>query len=272
MLARGAYGLNLPGCPDPQLLNPGAPGWPSVELIVRPRDEGPALLPDGNHGESVFVPINDSSFARYERRANRSTLFLAPDLPEGVALPYWVRDAGQVFGSWLGRASFHAGGFASQGRAWGLVGEREAGKSSTLAYLSANGYPIIADDVLLLDGTTALAAARCLFLRDDAPAWLPPMQRLGVARGGTRWRLLLPAVEPETPLAGWVYLEWGANATLTRLGAAERLRRVSRALVTTAPPESLLALAQLPAWVLTRPRRPDSFQSGLALLLDLIGG
>ena len=42
---------------------------------------------------------------------------------------------------WLGRESFHAGGFVVGGKTWGILGGRGSGKSTTVARLALAGAP-----------------------------------------------------------------------------------------------------------------------------------
>ena len=81
--------------------------------------------------------------------------------------PY-LAPAAAVINRWQGRESIHAGAFAVDGRALGVVGTREAGKSSTLAYLALNGTDVLCDDMLIVDGDHPLAGPRSIDLRADA--------------------------------------------------------------------------------------------------------
>src|SRR5581483_4714078 len=102
-------------------------------------------------------------------REPASATFRTRDALDGRALlhPY-LGAAASVAAAWHGRESLHAGAFVHRGRAWGVLGERTAGKSSLLAVLHELGRPIVADDILVLDGLAALAAPRSVDLRREA--------------------------------------------------------------------------------------------------------
>jgi ABC-type molybdenum transport system ATPase subunit/photorepair protein PhrA len=51
-----------------------------------------------------------------------------------------------VLAHWLGRESFHGGGFVAGDGVWGVLGEKGDGKSTLLASLALSGVPIVADD------------------------------------------------------------------------------------------------------------------------------
>src|SRR6185436_12314723 len=67
-----------------------------------------------------------------------------------IVHPY-LAPAAAVVARWLGRESMHAGAFVAGGRAWALLGDRTAGKSSTLGWLARLGAPIVCDDMLIVD-------------------------------------------------------------------------------------------------------------------------
>ena len=173
--------------------------------------------------------------------------------------PY-LAPVGAVFAHWLGYEAFHAGAVVARGGAWGVLGPSGAGKSTMLAWLALRGWPVVTDDLLVTRDMQALAGPRMLDIRPSATGHLDGIQRLNSCRGGSRRRLRLPAVDPQVPLAGWVFLAWGDGPSLVRLRPAERLRRLGEnrmVQLVSSSPVSLLDLATLPAWELRRPKRWD---------------
>src|SRR5581483_9726346 len=162
-------------------------------------------------------------------REPASATFRTRDALDGRALlhPY-LGAAASVAAAWHGRESLHAGAFVHRGRAWGVLGERTAGKSSLLAVLHELGRPIVADDILVLDGLAALAAPRSVDLRREAA------EALGIG----------------VPL-GRVWLGWGDAIEVATVGARERLRRIASQLTIPNVParaDALLELAALPGF------------------------
>jgi len=172
---------------------------------------------------------------------------------------------------WLGRESFHAGAFVSGGGVWVVLGEREAGKSTLLASLALAGIPVVSDDILVLDGATAMAGPRSVDLRTAAALALGVGEPLGVLGTRERWRLALPSIEPELPLRGWISLQWADETAVRPVRGAERLRRIAAGRGVLLYPRDageLIELSTFPVLELARPRRWEAQGDAIARLLD----
>jgi hypothetical protein len=220
--ARGAYGLRLgPPLEDSYLVDVPS-HWPEWELQWRP------LPPDERQDQrigpdEVLLNVLPEGQVLIERALNRTTLLLREEpRPEAWAHPH-LSSTAAVAAWWLGRRSFHAGGFIVEGNAWGVLGERGDGKSSILAWLSANGYQVVCDDILVVDGEDALAGPRCFDLRAGAAGHFQVGTYIGQVGTRERWRAALPPVEARTPLRGWVVPAWGGEVSVERVNVAERL-------------------------------------------------
>jgi hypothetical protein len=161
--------------------------------------------------------------------------------------------AAMHFARWLGHAAFHGGAFVQQGRAFGVLAERNGGKSTTLARLAAGGIPVLVDDALVVDKGVALAGPRCIDLRPEAVS----DDLLERVRGDERRRLRLPPIEPSFPLGGVFVLRWDDEPSLQPLAPSQRLLALAR----HCRPEvggtpALLELSRLPVWRVQRPRDP----------------
>jgi hypothetical protein len=184
----------------------------------------------------------------------------------------FLAPAAAVVSHWARRLSFHAGAFVADGGAWAVVGEREAGKSSTLAWLALNDHEVVADDVLVLDGRSAFAGPRAIDLREETAGRFQIGAALGVVGNRERWRVTLPQMAPQLPFRGWMFLGWGDRVGVRPLGAAECMRRLLQNLtlrVDATNPAAVLELATLPAWDVERPRDWDRLEDGVKCLLDL---
>jgi hypothetical protein len=256
-MARGAYGITLAGTAAPRsMLVEARPGWPRLRLATElgssPAPAAEAVTHDRAElnlraGGRVILD-RDPLLARYA--------VPRPLSPDELVHPY-LSPAAAVVSHWMGRLAFHAGAFVGSDGTWGLVGDREAGKSSTLAWLALNGHQIVADDVLILHDGTAYAGPRSIDLRQDAAGRFGVGRALGVVGTRPRWRIALPPVDSELPFRGWIFLAWGERLESVRLGASECLRRLMAQLALRVPaanPAYLLDLATLPAWELRRPR------------------
>jgi hypothetical protein len=185
-----------------------------------------------------------------------------------------LASVGVVHAYWDERESFHAGAFVAGDGVWGVLGEREAGKSSLLASLALRGTPVFCDDLLVIDGNTALAGPRSIDLRSGAASRLGCGEPLGVVGNRERFRLRLHPVPAELPLKGWVELGWGETDVVSPKRGAERLRALAphRGLRLPPPrPESLLALASLPMYELRRRAEWSSHERSIDTLLEVVG-
>lgn len=149
-----------------------------------------------------------------------------------------------------------------------MVGDREAGKSTLMAALAAEGVPVLSDDLVVCDVDGTHAGPRCIDLRDEPPA---PSRRV---RGWTRWRITLDGSPCRAPLGGWIFLDWDADRPrLERLLPAELLVRLAavRSLSGMASDASLLLeLAARPAWRLCRPKDLSRLPDAVGLLRSLV--
>lgn len=192
-----------------------------------------------------------------------------PLTPDAIVHPFLGMPA-VIANRWLGRASLHGGAFAHRGRAWALLGNREAGKSTTLALLHRAGLHVLCDDVVVADGPDVFSGPRSVDLREE-PATRLGGESLGVVGNRRRWRLRTEAGPAVMPLAGVIELAWGERLRIEPLGAGERLARLiaSCALVPGADAAlPLLHLAGLPAVRFTRPRQLDAAEQALERLLS----
>lgn len=253
----GAYGLRIRGAGNAAALLVAAPEtWPEYSIQSR---IGTAA-PGGEYAsetEARLLLRNGGEIAI--DRARSEVVFTVPEAVSDQALVHpYLAPAAAVIARWLGRESFHAGAFCVDGGAWGVLGEREAGKSSLLAWLALQGRPVLCDDMLVIAGETAFAGPRSVDLRRETAVHLGAGEELGVIGARERWRIGLEPVEPEVPVAGWVFLEWGEEVSVRPVEPGERLARLLHHRGVRLPPashEALLALAALPAWELRRP--PD---------------
>jgi hypothetical protein len=266
----GAYGLRLLGV-GPELLLPAEPGWPALEL-VRAVGPGSHFL-DRMTDERAEIVLANGGDIVVERRPARAVFTVPADVGDGELVHPYLAPVAAVVARWLGRESVHAGAFAVGNRAWGVLGEREAGKSSLLAFLALRGYQVVSDDVLILDGSSVFAGPRTIDLREEAAAELGVGTPLGIVGARERWRLTLDPVPSRLQLAGWIFLGWDAEPAVVRLAAGERLARIAaqRAVrLLPTDPGLLLRLSGLPGWELRRPRDWSSLPEATDLLLQAI--
>ena len=253
----GAYGIRLSGLDSARaLLVPASPEWPSFELLNRV-EPGPFSELESAGVERAELRLRTGGRIFIERSPGRAEFVTPRPLgTEELVHPY-LAPVAAIVAHWNDRESVHAGAFAVDGRVWGVVGDRESGKSSTLARLALDGGTIVSDDLLILEGTKVFAGPRAIDLREEPATRLGVGTSIGVAGARERWRLRLGPVPQELELAGWIHLAWGDRVEAVPVEGRERIERLldqRGARLPSLSPEVLLDLASLPSWEVRRPQ------------------
>lgn len=270
----GAYGLRIEGLDGAvRLLHPSGADWKRVR-IVRERGEPTTGRPLVSIGaDRAELLLGSTRTIAVERLDGSVRLTAARDVSDEVVVHPYLAFPAAVFSRWNGREVFHAGVFGVGDKAWALMTPKGMGKSSTLGWLALHGYPVFSDDLLVLDGTTVHAGPRSIDLRQEAADRLGAGTRLEGIEGRERFRMELGPTPAEVTLGGVVFLEWGPDIELTRLPAAERLRRLflnEGLSMGPVDPGAYVELAGLPAWELKRPPVWDSLRDATTMVLDAI--
>lgn len=279
---RGAYGLRieLDGADD--LLGPVPETWPAWELVTRPQATIDANTDADAVADDAKVTLSETEATKtiaggghmlIERQAQRTTFFLPARLPPGVLAHPLLSFTAVVAAHWQSHQAFHAGAFVVGGGAWGVIGEKGAGKSSMLAAIARLGYAVLSDDVTIIADGCCLAGPRAVDLRADAARQFAHSEPLGQIGARERWRVLLGEVEPEVPLRGWISLSWG-QAGMAAVSAGERMSVLIENLgIRTAPTSlgTLLDLAGLQMLRFARPRSLDRLDATATTLIEAAG-
>lgn len=265
----GAYGLRVFGLPAASELLPLPPGdWPSVALSWRDA-VGPSRG-TGVTSSAAVIEFVDDEWATLARDSRAATLFIRSPADDGRLVHPFLTSVAVVLAWWDDRVALHGGAFVVGPGAWGLLGERQAGKSTMLACLARRDLPIVADDLLVVRDSLVYSGPRCIDLRAGTSEALGLEKVVGSVRGGERLRLPQRAVAAAVPLRGWFSLAWSDRVAFRSLGPAERLRRlVSHSCTPYAEPGRLMELVDLPAWEFSRPRNWGSSKAAVEALIDL---
>jgi hypothetical protein len=272
--AVGAYGLALSGVDSAaRALVQAEPGWPTYTLVNTIGQTERRL--DRLGDDRAELRLRSGGTILVDRAESRAE-FVTPEAltPDELVHPY-LAPVAAVAARWLGRDSFHGGAFALAGDVWGLLADREGGKSTTLAWIAAQGLPVVCDDMLVLEDGTPHTGPRVLDLRAEAAERLSAGNYLGIVGARERWRLELGEVPPGCRFRGWIFLAWGDDVAVEPVPASERLPRLTEHLGLRVPPLSpqrFLELAALPGWEFRRPRGWDRFEEAGSRLLAALGG
>jgi len=261
----GAYGFALRGVEEAaEWMLPAPSDWPDVEIAQA--NGYPAVRTEISRDRATIRLLGSRAIRL--TRDPPSVLYEGPSDVSIDALvhPYFA-PAAAVLANWQGWNTFHAGGFESDGLAWIVTAEREGGKSSTLAALSQAGYPILADDLIVLKDRKAFSGPRSIDLRED-PQFGEPTY-LGVVGERQRWRMALGPVQPELPVAGVIKLSWSDSARIQSVRSEDRMRVLAPALSLPTSPASFLSVLSLPTYAVSRPR--GSLEDTVALVEEVTG-
>jgi hypothetical protein len=272
----GAYGLTLPSLNGAPGLVPAPAHWPEWHITWQAEDPVEYGDTDDEFTDTAAVALlNGGGIARLDRASATTHLTLpAPPTAQSMLHPHLSITA-LAAGAWLGRRTFHAGSFVHNGGVWGVLGDRERGKSSALAWLVRNRVPVFADDLLTLIGDTACAGPRILDLRPGAAEHFGLGHDLGVVGTRVRWRVELDDVPAELPFRGWVALEWtDADVRVEEVPMAQRLPRLveARGLIIEEPSSAeWLPIIAKPMVTLSRPQDWGQIDAAMTALLEAIG-
>jgi hypothetical protein len=266
----GAYGLVIDGIPD-------ADPWMQPQLATAPTFSLHVHVDHvaGDPSEPILTetradfPLIGGGRLRQERHCREAHLHLGARPPDEDLLHPYLAPAAALFWQWSGREAIHAGVFEAGGGAILMLGDKEAGKSTTLAWLATqDGRPVLSDDLAVLDGDEVLVGPRSIDLRVEGT--LPGVSE-HLVRSGQRHRVRLPAAPAALRLAGLVALDWGPALELAPVGFAGRMELIARQRTfptVPANPTALLELASVPMIRACRPRDPEGLAGFCRVLVD----
>lgn len=267
-----AYGFRWSGLSSPALRLDGVDDWPLVSVREAHQSNDDVTIVDAARA-SIPTP---AARLRLDRASLSMEIVSSGGLPTADVVHPTLWPAASVFARWLGRETLHAGAFSLDGEtAWGVLGERGAGKSSLLSALALRGIEVLSDDLVVLEGNRCFSGPRCVDLRPDAAAALGVARHATVVRSTERRRLALEPCSGTYRFAGFLTLAWGDSVGVSPLAPAESFgllldhRRVG---ALGADFRYLLELAGLPAFKFTRPREWPRLDAAIAELAGAVTG
>lgn len=270
----GAYGIALDGVPGgTNVLSPAPAGAPQWTLRTRPLAPGEERDDVLGQDHAQFVTYG-GVLVDVDAHAHTIELAVPPEQPDDSIVHPFMAAACAVIAWWRGALVFHAGAVVVDGRAWGILGAKRAGKSTLIAELATAGVTVLADDVSFVEHGQMLCAPRFVDLRRGQAERYPSAVALGRVGARSRWRMPLGPAPWSAPLAGWVVLDWGEEIELELIPVRDRFPELGVAYGLSEPPASPQALmdaAVLPMFRLRRPRDMDRMPEVLSVLLSELG-
>jgi hypothetical protein len=261
----GAYGLRLPGLGRAaQWLVPQDPEAASLELAVQ--ISAPDYSPSQLDNERADLRLIGGVRLRACRGRRRVTFSVPEPLEADQLVHPYLAPAAALIWQWQGVDSLHGGVAAIGGGAVLVLGDKESGKTTTLACLERDhGCAVLADDLAVIRDGHVLSGPRSLDLRSGEPT-IPGVP----VRGGQRIRVELGPAPSSLRVAGTVVLVWGDRRRVAAVPASERLAVLATKRTYPLPgdPRALLELAAQPMFRLTRPRDPAGQRASAAALID----
>lgn len=198
--------------------------------------------------------------------------------PEQAALVHpYLWPAAAIFARWRGAETLHAGAFRLPGRdrAWVVIGASGSGKSSLLAALALAGCEVLADDLVVVEGSDCYAGPRCIDLKPDAVSTLPAGPELVSVRASERRRLVLAPCDGVMPIHGFVHLLWDDEVSVATQLPSRRFATLvdhRRVAALGADYAQLLDLAGLPMLCVRRPAARPALNQAAEVLLEALAG
>lgn len=269
----GVYGFQLSGVSlDRALIDPVPTDWPL--LVVDQRPESADDLPPIGIGDGRAVTrLLGGGYLRIERAEQRATIMRSPELTADALVHPFLAPIAAICAMWNGWLPFHAGGFVDGDGTWLVLGDRGSGKSTLMASLRSAGVAVVSDDLVIVNGARVYAGPRTLDLREDAAGRHEAARWIADAGGRDRWRLDLPAIEPELPpVAGAFFIDWSDDLGFESVATGDKVQRFADSLTVAHSIDvpQLMALATLPMWEMRRPHAWERLEEGTAAMLDLV--
>jgi hypothetical protein len=256
------------------LLSEVAPDAPLLRIerrVAVPRIAGSGIGED----RAQFELLDEDALALELWRDPLRARFSAASPPDDQALIHpFLSLAAATAAYWLGWDALHSGAFRLGDSAWAVLGDRGAGKSSTLCGLAKQGVDVLTDDLLVVADGYVLAGPNSIDLRAETAHHLSVGDYLGIVGARERWRVVTPTSPCRTRLAGFVTLSWGEQVDLRPVPASRRVEMLLAGSTLGLPsptPRRLLELAALPAWELRRPKRWAAQRAAGDLLVERLG-
>lgn len=267
-MLHGCYGLRLPDLTDADHLLRPVPADSPVLRVTQSRGV-PTLTADVlDDDRAAFAMVNGAGEVHLDRAARTAHFTTEHPLPHGHLVHPHLSLVAAVHDHWLGRDVLHAGAIDVAGRAWGVLGARDAGKSSLVVQAHLLGCPVVTDDVAVLEDRYVLPGPGLVDLRRSAADHLGLGTPMGVVGRRERWRVPVPPTGP-TPLAGWVVPVWGPDS-LQPVPPVARVPLLAQSSALRRPPTDparFFDLAGFPVLLWHRPRDWTRMAASTELLL-----
>jgi hypothetical protein len=271
-LVPGVYGLRVQGVSADGIFSLVRADSPRLEVSV---EEGRVLDREERFGEDAAeIRLIGNGWVSLSRAGHAH--FVLPNLVPGEEVIHpWLVPAAATYSGWLGRHVLHGGIYSRDGRAVAVLGDKEAGKSTLLAWLATHGEgEVLADDLVVLDAGIVYSGPRCIDLRPGTAEAIDAIASKRLVRDASRQRVRLPPCRESAEIVGVVVLSWdeGRDVSLIRMGPSEAVAVVlPHALkVDTSHRTGLLDLLGYPVWRLARPRTWESTPRVAGELAELL--
>ncbi len=267
----GTYGLRVSGLAGAERWMQPVPAS-AATLHVHVTSARPDASPTRVDEREANIALIGGGRLLARRDEATVTFATAAELSPDELLHPYLAPAAALTWQWRGREALHAGALAIGEGAVLLLGDKEAGKSTTLAWLATRRSAIVlSDDLAVVVDGSVFAGPRSLDLRvpDAAGAG-----ELPVVRGGDRVRLALGSAPLALPVAGVVVLAWGPRLEVRPVPVADRLGVLARQRSFPGLPASgteLLDVAALPMVTVVRPRDAADVQATAVAILERFG-
>lgn len=254
MVTGSAYGINTSIDVTGLLNTPPNPAYPNITLTREVVETTPVEVTITD--SSADLNLRGGGTVHIEKDPLSATFRRSTPIPDAQLIHPLLSPVAVTVAKWLGREAFHCGAFIKDGRVWGVLGDREMGKSSLLAWLDREGMPILADDILVVSENVCFAGPRSLDLREPTVEALGLHDKVELVRNDERMRMRLKPCPMEAELGGWITLGWG-ELRVTSVTPKEKMAKIAPHagwLIPHPDPSAMLKLISFPMFEFVRPK------------------
>jgi hypothetical protein len=252
-------------------MQPQEPKALPFEVTVEPsEDVNPVDDPQSRLNQaSARVRLIGGGWLHMDKGDPRARFALPGRPPDPELLHPYLAPAAAVHWQWSGHEALHAGAFGVRDGVVLVLGDKEDGKSTTLARLAtAHAVPVLTDDLAVYSEGRVFPGPRTIDLR--AASWSELQPETTLVRGD-RHRLELPCFVGSTQVRGVAILAWADRIALSPVPLAERITNLARQRTfpsLAADPVTLLDLASVPMVTAARPKDLDHLDRFVITLAD----
>lgn len=209
---RGMYGVKIKGLDECSCLEPVPDDWPEWTVtteVIAGQDAPRTDFADDNRARLCFSDGSTAEATRTEA-GGAIRVRLSRDVDRCLIAHPYLATVGMFQSLWKNGLPVHAGAVGIDGMAWLILASKGGGKSTSLLLLEQAGYPVLTDDLSIIDPDLDVQRGPAFIdLRRETAEAMGIGKELGVLGARDRWRHPIGERPLTLPLGGIIMAEWG---------------------------------------------------------------